>query len=143
MIWIIDLDQILKENRDSPSSGILNSFKQYYCKALKYGVEIIVNNPCLEYWYLLHNTPNTTKHYQCYDILKKDLAKFKIDKIIFEHYKKKQSDYKDGNGLFEKLLPFLKLMDFTKLKRFDIDNCETESCSEMFKLFEVFGINEI
>lgn len=143
VIWIIDLDQILKENRDSTTSGKLNEFKKYYKKAIKDDIVIIVNNPCLEYWYLLHNTPNTTKYYQSYDHLKDDLNKFKIDKNIFEKYTKSKSDYKDGCGLFEKLHPYLKKIDFNKLKGFDIDKCESESCSEMYKLFDIFGIKNI
>ncbi len=63
---------------------------------------------------------------------------FKVVFIVAEAHNREEN-----TGLYEKLLPYLKQMDFTKLKRFDINNYETESCSEMFKLFEVFGIKEI
>ena len=56
VFWIIDLDILLKEERekkDTPSS--LQKFLNYWQQLSKQDkVVVIVNNPCLEYWFLLH-----------------------------------------------------------------------------------------
>ncbi|MCQ2973785.1 MAG: RloB family protein [Bacteroidales bacterium] len=147
IIWIIDFDQVIKENNDvkntksqgQPLTKFLNIYKAInnseWNKDEK--VTIIINNPCLEFWYLLHKKLSY-KYYRNYVELIPDLKKFKVDNQLFEKYKKNKDDYKN---LFEKLLPYLKKMDFSKLKAFDINKCESESCSEMYKLFEVLDIN--
>ena len=66
--WILDLDTVLKETRDTPKGkssaldlflklqqGLKKNFKQ---------VEVVVNNPCLEFWFLLH-FQSTSKRFVC------------------------------------------------------------------------------
>lgn len=146
VLWIIDLDVILKDNKESKNPGqTLNQFKTYYEKAKnKWAdrVSIIINNPCLEYWYLLHNNDKTTKYYPNYDSMKPELRKFVIDNRLFKDYdKKEKDDYRAGEGIYKKLLPYLAKMDFSKLKAFNIEKCEEESCSEMYKLFSLLTID--
>ena len=56
--WIVDLDTIIKESNEAPT-GVktpLTSFfemKTYLSDKLQ-NVQVIVNNPCLEFWFLLH-----------------------------------------------------------------------------------------
>lgn len=147
VLWIIDLDVTLKDNKGSKNPGqALNQFKTYYEKATKSKwsdrVSIIINNPCLEYWYLLHNNDKTTKYYPNYGNMKPELRKFVVDKRLFEHYdKSEKDDYRAGKGIYKKLLPYLLKMDFSKLKAFNVEKCEEESCSEMYKLFSFLGID--
>ena len=97
--------------------------------------------PRLEYWYFLHKNPTSTKYFGTYEELLKDLKTFTIDKRLFSCYDKKENeDYRAGEGLYKKLLPYLKKMKFSKLKAFDIEECDCESVSEMYKLFNVLQI---
>lgn len=145
VLWIIDLDVTLRENKESNNPGLkLNQFKEYYEKTLKKWsnkVTIIINNPCLEYWFILHDNDNATKYYPRYRDLKPDLRKFNIDNRLFKEYDKKEKDYKAGKGIYKKLLPYLLKMDFSKLKTFNIDKSEEESCSEMYKIFNILNID--
>lgn len=144
VFWIVDFDTIIKENREAKSKNKpLNDFKSYCQKVLtdielKDKITIIVNNPCLEYWYYLHKDQFVSKYYQSGDDLLSDLKKFHIDKCLFEHYSKSNRVY---TGLFQKLLPFLKQMDFERLNCFDFDECQSKSVSEMYKLWQFLGID--
>ncbi|MEM6724172.1 MAG: RloB domain-containing protein, partial [Bacteroidota bacterium] len=58
VIWIFDLDVILKEDRASKKSANspLDEFLRYretLQKAFE-KVTLLVNTPCLEFWFLLH-----------------------------------------------------------------------------------------
>ena len=56
VFWIVDLDVLLKEEREKKNStSSLQQFLNYYKSLSKQNkVVVIVNNPCLEYWFLLH-----------------------------------------------------------------------------------------
>ena len=146
VIWILDIDQVIKEYRESKDGKEFTTFKNLYINAVGKKewddkLTIIVNNPCLEYWYFLHKNPTSTKYFGTYEELLKDLKTFTIDKRLFSCYDKKENeDYRAGEGLYKKLLPYLKKMKFSKLKAFDIEECDCESVSEMYKLFKVLQI---
>lgn len=58
IFWQIDLDTIIKEARDAPKGkkSPLKALEEYR-KTLASNfpnVVIVVNNPCLEFWFLLH-----------------------------------------------------------------------------------------
>ena len=143
VFWIIDFDTIVKENCDAKEKNkAIKNFKLMYQKIANDNarrgekITIIVNNPCLEYWYYLHKNQDSTKYYATYNELFKDLKKFRIDAKLFEKYEKKQNV-----NLFDKLLPYLKKMDFSKLNKFDIADCQNKSVSEMYKLWQFFEID--
>ncbi len=145
VFWIVDFDTVNKENREARSKNkSVNDFKSYCQKVLmnldlKDKITIIVNNPCFEYWYYLHKNQFVSKYYQTYSELLVDLKKFQIDNRLFEQYSKSKRDY--STGLFTKLLPFLKQMDFERLNHFDFDECQSKSVSEMYKLWQFLGID--
>lgn len=158
ILWIIDLDTILKEIRESKKAGqTLSEFKKLYNDAITTWIDqvtVIINNPCLEYWYCMHNNYNLNSFFESYDKMLPTLRKYTVNNQLFSKYNKsKKDDYLSGKGLFLNLLPDLKkflsskagtqngTIDFSKLRTFDPDKCETEGCSEMWKLFEFFKIN--
>ena len=53
VFWIVDLDVLLKEEREKKNStSSLQQFLNYWCKLSKQEkIVVIVNNPCLEYWF--------------------------------------------------------------------------------------------
>lgn len=99
--WIIDLDVILKEERElkpnapSPVVQLVNILAE---SATKHpSLTIVINNPCLEYWYLLH-FKNTTKFYPTYEP--------ELEKDLLHHlpgYKKKERYYKSSPNIYARL----------------------------------------
>lgn len=85
VILILDLDTI----RNCPEE--LNAFKVLYSQFInaKYSsrpgksskwmkdLMVLINNPCLEFWYLLH-FKRTTRFYDCYNSLRSDLKSVKV-----------------------------------------------------------------
>lgn len=147
VFWMIDLDSILKENKETKSTNsVLQNFKSIYqmSKSRKNWdgkLTIIVNNPCLEYWFYLHKNPNSTKYFGTYKELLPELRKFQIDGNLFERYNKSKQNFFCSPNLFEKLLPYMQKIDFRRLESFDIETCQQESVSEMYKLFEGLNID--
>jgi len=72
VFWIVDLDAILgdskqvKKGKETP----LDKFKKY-AKEFESNkkVEIIVNNPCLEFWFLLHFEKTSKCFTRCDDVV--------------------------------------------------------------------------
>lgn len=147
VFWIIDFDNIQKENKEAKiKNSVLQKFEQLYHKAIsdkrwEGKLTVIVNNPCLEYWYYLHQNPNSTKYFAKYEELLPVLRNFNIGGGLFDSYNKTKQDYLSAPGLFVRLLPYLQKIDFKKLRAFKFQTCQDESVSEMHKLFEVLNID--
>ena len=109
VFWIVDLDQIKKEQREATrgKKDPMRTFIECREKVLhgkKYAkrVWVIVNNPCLEFWFLLHYT-HTDKSFGGYEELAKALKKHMKD------YNKSESYFKQkNNDIYLKLKPRLK-----------------------------------
>lgn len=143
VILILDLDKILKEKKEG-GKGIqeFTNFNNLYTNYadIKVGNEIknkkwmnkllvIVNNPCLEYWFLLHYK-QTTKFFNDGDSLISELKQIPELK-----------DYAKDEGYIKSLYKKLenKLSNARKnAKEFDLESCETKGCSEINKIFDYF-----
>lgn len=148
VFWIIDFDNIQKENKEAKvKNSVLQKFRVLYHKAIsdkswEGKLTLIVNNPSLEYWYYLHQNPNSTKYFAKYENdLLPVLRKFDVGGGLFDRYNKTKHDYLSTPGLFVRLLPYLQKIDFKRLRAFDFQNCQNESVSEMYKLFEALNID--
>jgi len=146
-ILIIDFDSLLhsaKERSDFETwynrylsiihdKKISNGFKASY--GWMKNLLIIINNPCLEYWYLLH-FKETTKFYNDFDSLESDLKK----NDSLSDYSKDENYYKRcPNDIFVKLGGDEGLSKARKhSKPFDITTCTSVGCSEMSFLFDYF-----
>lgn len=109
VFWIVDLDQITKEQREATGGkkDPMRTFIECREKVLhgkKYAkrVRVIVNNPCLEFWFLLHYT-HTDKSFGGYEELAKALKKHMKDYNKSEGYFKQKN-----NDIYLKLKPRLK-----------------------------------
>lgn len=137
VFWIIDFDAILKEESERSKTSISpfeefitikEDAKQYSNKLL-----IVVNNPCLEFWYLLHYE-KTKKHYPKYDPdLKRQLHKY------LPGYEKKETFYKQANNLYKRLKPKqpIGIANAKSLEPFDGNN-PSQASAEIFKVVEYF-----
>jgi hypothetical protein len=144
VFWILDLDVILKETRETSkgTKTVLQKLKAYHEKITQNknckNVKIIINNPCLEYWYLLH-FKFTSKYFESYDKLLPVLKKFLTD------YEKTQKYYtKQNHDIYTKLKPYLStaIENANQLKAFDFDAPQS-GLSQMQLFFETEAIKKL
>ena len=131
--WVIDLDVVLRENRlDNIRSAIKRS------RELK-NVDLIINYPCLEYWFYLHLNESGNFGRECDKVIDKLKSDFPD---IFKNYDKSRERVKE---VTQKLLPHLERAIENSKKRGcyvekwvdGIDDGEI-NCSQMEKIFEKF-----
>lgn len=134
--WIIDLDVILRETREAKKGSKtkiqeFTEYVKYIHKKYEKSVAIIINNPCLEFWLLLH-FEGTSKYFDTCEGAEKHLKKYLKD------YEKTQKYYtKQNNDIYLRLKPSLAeaLKNAKALKLFDAENPNV-GISEMQLFFE-------
>ena len=138
VFWVIDFDVIDKETREAKTrkKTILQEFQELYDKCKKNSkIVIVVNNPCFEYWFLLHFEP-TTKYFSNYTTLEKALKKH------LPNYKKTEKYFaKTAPDIYKRLKPNLQtaLANANKLGKFDFQNTKI-GIAEMHKIFNELNI---
>ena len=137
VFWIVDLDVLLKEEREKKNStSSLQQFLNYYKSLSKQQkIVVIVNNPCLEYWFLLHFQMTNKVFTACTDAEKQVSQKLK-------GYEKTEKFFKN-NDIYKQLKPFLKTAkeNATALGSFDTYNHSKAMC-EMPLLFQELKLKE-
>ena len=153
VFWIVDLDQIKKEQREMLSKkkkgkGSKKSKKDpmrtfiecrekvLHGKNYAKRVRVIVNNPCLEFWFLLHYT-HTDKSFEGYGELAKALKKHMKD------YNKSEGYFKQKNSdIYSKLKPYLNtaIKHSDRLGEFD-PQAPSKAVSEMPQFFRTEELN--
>jgi hypothetical protein len=141
VFWIIDFDTIIKEENEAPKDkkSPLKSFEEYRKNIAKKhkNVIVIVNNPCLEFWFLLH-FEITSKYFENCLSAEKELKKRLPDYEKTEKYFTKQND-----DIYLKLKPHLRaaLHNSIALGNFDHENPKKAMC-EMELLFQAEELKE-
>ena len=137
VFWIVDLDVLLKEEREKRNStSPLQQFLNYYKSLSKQKkIVVIVNNPCLEYWFLLHFQKTNKVFTACTDA-EKEVSKY------LQGYEKTEKFFKN-NDIYKQLKPFLKTAkeNATALGSFDTYNHSKAMC-EMPLLFQELKLKE-
>lgn len=138
IIWVIDFDVILKETCETPKGEKtkISEFREYMELLKKHeNVHILINVPCLEYWYLLH-IKNTSKYYTCYNDLEKEFKN-----TILDGYEKTEKFYKQKNkDIYTKLQPFLEKAITNAKQLGDINIYDMEKGkAEIYKLFSILN----
>ena len=127
VFWVVDLDQIIHQNSVQEFIG--------YVKKLRKNkkVAIIVNNPCLEFWFLLHFRETGKYYSKC-----RDVERLLSSNDILKGYSKTEKYFKNGIDIYKKLKPYQKkaIENAKKLGSFDVNNVETAK-SEMYNLLEL------
>ena len=142
VFWIIDFDVIASETKSAKaqSKTATQSFLEYKktIKGKYNNVVIIVNNPCLEFWLLLH-FETTSKYFDTCEKAEKQLKKYLKD------YEKSQKYYtKQDNDIYLRLKSKLAnaLKNSKALKLFDTAN-PNKAMSEMQLFFETIEFGEL
>ena len=135
VFWIVDLDVLLKEEREKRNStSSLQQFLNYYKSLSKQQkIVVIVNNPCLEYWFLLHFQKTNKVFTACADAEKQVSQKL-------EGYEKTEKFFKN-NDIYKQLKPFLKTAkkNATALGSFQVNQYKKAMC-EMPLLFNTLQL---
>ncbi len=101
VFWIVDYDVIRRNTNQQDKSKDTDEqiFRKYYDKLEnKDNVIVIVNNPCLEFWYLLHFKYTNKFFSTCKDV-EKELHKIPT----LADYEKTEEYYKQKNNIYKRL----------------------------------------
>jgi hypothetical protein len=135
VFWIIDLDVITQQTRGTKKGAksplqFFNEYNSALGKQFK-NVVVIVNNPCLEFWFLLHFEP-TSKYFDTCAGAEKQLKKYLPD-----YEKTKKYFTKDDNDIYLKLRPKLSdaIKNAKKLGKFEATETRV-ALTELQLLFE-------
>ncbi len=141
VIWIIDIDTLLKEDKERKVSKHPALTKlRYYIASLnkEFGgiVEVVFNNPCLEFWFLLHYVEKGKYYSDCSSVIKDLRSKFITDYKKTERYFKKKN-----NDIYLRLSSYQHnaKINALKLGRFNFDEPE-RSKAEMYRVLDIIGI---
>ncbi|GAB1404868.1 RloB-like protein [anaerobic digester metagenome] len=144
IFWIIDLDTVIKEDNQAPKGkkSQLKTFEEYRTDLITNypNVVVIVNNPCIEFWFLLH-FEKTSKYYDTCSSAETQLKKH------LKNYEKTQKFFtKQNDDIYLKLKTKLKaaIDNSLALGNFDYENPKKAMCEmdllfksdELKKLFE-------
>jgi len=139
VFWVVDFDVIHKENREA-KTGIttrpMQEFQKLYNKCKKNDkVIVIVNNPCFEFWFLLHFR-YTERFYENFKTLLPDLRKHLADYEKTEKYFVRTTP-----DIYKRLKQNLQtaISNAEKLGKFDFRNTE-KGMTEMYKIFRELKI---
>jgi len=139
VFWLVDLDAIIKETKECHKGKVspLNKFLKYRASLLRKHkkVSVIVNNPCLEFWLLLHYE-RTTKYYETCSEAMAQLRRYLPD------YEKTQKYYtKQDHDIYLKLKPYLNtaIRNSAFLGEFD----EQDPTKAMCEMDVLFGCDEL
>ncbi|WP_297970126.1 RloB family protein [uncultured Capnocytophaga sp.] len=138
VFWIVDLDVLLKEEREKKSNpSSLQKFLVYYKRLSKnQKVVVIVNNPCLEYWFLLHFRKTTKIFTACAD------AEREVSQYLKGYKKTEKFFKKSNNDIYKQLKPHLEtaISHATTLGSFSTQEYKRAMC-EMPLLLELVYVD--
>jgi hypothetical protein len=140
VFWIIDLDTVLKEDRERKKGSVpkikrLSEYRLALSKNHKEIVVVAINNPCLELWYLLHYR-ETNKYFPDCNKVTEELKQHLTDYEKTErYYKKKSSD------IYKRLKPYQTIAkeNSSKLGNFNFEKPE-ETISEMNRILSLLEL---
>lgn len=143
VFWIIDLDVILKESRETQRGRRkpIDDLRDYIQSIeRRETITIIINNPCLEYWFLLHFQFNTRHFDSCQSVLRQ----LKRHNDLSNYDKTKTFYTKKNNDIYLKLKPYLEtaVANANRLNPFNIEN-PFAALSQMQLLFESNELEQI
>lgn len=142
VFWVVDYDVINNETElaKKGTETASQAFKKYVTQLEKNykNVIVIINNPCLEFWILLH-FETTGKYFDNCEGVSKQLKKYLPDYEKTSKYFTKQD-----NDIYLKLKPKLKtaIANAKKLSAFDLDNPKN-AMAQMQLLFETDELKTI
>ena len=135
VLWVMDMDTIIKELHENPNSRINVQLSQYVDK-LPANAHFIPNVPCLEYWFLLH-VKQTSRYYTTYKSLERELHLTDI----LANYEKSERYFTGSNDIYKRLRPYLEnaVYNAKLLPELDFSKLEVGICG-MYKIINALNI---
>ncbi len=141
--WIIDLDVVLKETKEAKKGEKtrikeLAEYIDIIDEKFAEKITVIINNPCLEFWLLLHFEPTSKFFDTCAG------AEQQLKKHLKDYEKTEKYFTKQNNDIYLRLKPYLKdaLTNAKKLGKFDVEEPKS-AMSEMQLFFEAEEFGEL
>ncbi len=127
VFWIIDLDVVIAESKIAELKEFLKEFEKEKLK----NIITIFNNPCLEFWFVLHFEQTARYFPKCKE------AEKQLKKHLNDYRKTQKYFTKQNNDIYLKLKPKLStaLQNSQKTKRESLEEIERAIC-EMYLFFE-------
>jgi len=124
IFWLIDMDAIQHNNQLCE----LNQAKKELKKIKK--TEILINNPCLEFWYLLHFKNTKKEYFSCEKVIK-EIKKYSE----LSNYKKSEKYYWNSSpDIYKRLKPY-QGEAIKRAENLDKDQ-ETEVKAQIYKIIK-------
>ena len=139
VVWIVDMDVILKETREAKKGQPrpLDEFLKYKDKLSSItNVSVIINQPCIEFWLLLHIEFTQAPFDDC------ARAESRLRNHLSEYAKTQRYYTKEGDDIylkFKEMLPYA-IKNSKRMNEFDPENPD-RGYSSMHKLFEILGLD--
>lgn len=139
VIWIVDMDVILKETREAKKGQPipLNEFLKYKgLLASVANVSVIINQPCIEFWLLLHFEFTQAPFNDC------ARAESRLKRHLADYSKTQKYFTREGDDIYLKLKERLAtaVVNSKRCDDFDPENPD-RGYSGMHKLYEILGLN--
>ena len=140
VFWVVDFDVIMKETRETAGNkkSPLHLFIEYRSMVMRKSsrVVVIVNNPCIEFWFLLH-FEQTSKYFTA------DEAERELKKYMSCYEKTEKYFKKANNDIYQNLQPHLTdaIRHSLALGGFS-DEAPKKAMSEMELLFQSLGLDK-
>ena len=140
VIWVVDFDTILKEHSEAKKGqqSALQQFRVYLNKLERHkNISVLVNTPCLEYWFLLHFM-DTNKYFS-----KCENAEKQLKMSHLPGYEKTERYFKRRDqDIYLRLRPHQNKARATAQKLGDFNIHSPKSAkSEIYKILDLFGVH--
>lgn len=145
VFWVVDLDVVIRESdprsaKESPLQKLIKYKKKIAAVKNKTGkasnIILILNNPCIEYWYLLHFEATHKFFSDCQG------AESQLKKYLPTYEKTKKYYTKQDDDIYLKLRPHLDnaRSNAEKITQFTLSDPTVSGVSEMYKMFNELDI---
>jgi hypothetical protein len=137
--WIIDLDTVLSESLQAKKEvespiDLLSKYKKTI-EDKHNNIVVVINQPCLEFWFLNHFVTTAKEFANCNEVGKQ------LTKHFTDYAKTEKFFVKQDNDIYKKLRPKLgeAIAKSRKMSAFDKTN-PYKGLTEMYKLFDSLGL---
>jgi len=139
VFWIIDLDTLVSEDSRTPKGKkspltIFHEYRKNLARNCK-NVVVIVNNPCLEFWFLLHFETTSRQFVNC------SSAERRLRGYLTSYEKTKRFFTQENNDIYLMLKPHLNEALLNSIALGDYDHRDPSKA--MCEMELLFYANEI
>lgn len=129
MFWIVDLDAIIHDEQLEVFRNIVRELREID------NVSVLVNGPCLEFWFLLHFKETARIFPECCRV-EKQLRKIPA----LKDYQKTEKYYKSGTDIYSKLKEYQEtaVKNAEKLGEFSLTKGR-QAVAEISRVFDLIG----